>query len=78
MNSFTLGLSQWKLNPVLSDFITPGTSKLDWRCFEHNKIDRNELKIHKNSQKGTETKMAEKLKFFENFDSIKIKIYPCA
>ena len=32
-------------NPLTSpsDLKGPGTSKLDWRYFEHNKIDRNEL-----------------------------------
>ena len=25
----------------------PGTSKLDWRYFEHYKVDRNELQVHK-------------------------------
>jgi hypothetical protein len=39
------------INPVLSDFNTPGTSNLDWMYFEHKKIDRNELQILKNSQK---------------------------
>jgi hypothetical protein len=41
---------------------------LDWRYFEHHKIDGNELQIRKKSQKGTGTKMAEKLKNFEKFD----------
>ena len=36
-----------KDNPQLSDLKGPGTSKLDWRYFEHNK--------------GTGTKMTEKL-----------------
>ena len=35
---------------------------------EHNKIDRNELQIRTNSQKGTGTKMAEKLNNFEKFE----------
>ena len=46
----------------------PGTSKLEWRYLEHNKIDRNELQIHTNSQKGKGTKMAEKLHNFEKFE----------
>ena len=50
-----------EVNPTLSDLKGPGTSKLDWRYFEHNKVDRNELQIRKNLQKGTETKMTEKL-----------------
>ena len=49
------------INPRLSDLKLPGTSKLDWRYLEHNKIDRNELQIRTNSQKGTGTQMAEKL-----------------
>jgi hypothetical protein len=53
------------INPILSDLQGPGTSKLDWRYFDQNKIDRNKLQIHTNSQKGTGTKMAEKL---NNFD----------
>ena len=50
-----------KDTPQLSDLKGPGTSKLDWRYFEHNKVDRNELQIHKNLHKGTGTKMTEKL-----------------
>ena len=34
----------------------PGTSKLDWRYFENNKVDRNELQVRKNLHKGTGTK----------------------
>jgi hypothetical protein len=45
------------INPRLIDPRRPGTSKLDWRYLEHNKIDWNELQICTNSQKGTETKM---------------------
>ena len=33
-----------------------GTSKLDWRYFEHNKIDRNELQVYIYLHKGTGTK----------------------
>ena len=36
--------------------------------FEANEIDRNELQIHKNSLKGTGTKMAEKLNNFEKLE----------
>ena len=43
------------INPALSDLQVPGTSKLDWRYLGHNKIDRNELQICTNSQKGTGT-----------------------
>ena len=50
-----------KDNPQLSEPQGPGTSKLDWRYFEHNKVDRNELQVRKNLHKGTGTKMAEKL-----------------
>ena len=52
------------INPVLSDLNTPQTLKLGCRYFEADKIDRIELKIHKNSQKGAGTKMAEKLNNF--------------
>ena len=48
-------------NSQLSEPQGPGTSKLDWRYFEHNKVDRNELQVRKNLHKGTGTKMAEKL-----------------
>ena len=36
--------------------------------FEHNKINRNELQIRTNSQKGTGTKIAEKLNNFEKIE----------
>ena len=49
-----------KDNPQLSDLKGHGTSKLDWRCFEH-KVDRNELQVRKNLHKGTGTKMTKKL-----------------
>ena len=35
---------------------------------EHNKIDKNELQICTNSQKGTGTKIVEKLNNFEKFE----------
>ena len=57
------------INPILRDLQGPGTSKLDWRYLEHNRIDRNELQIRINSQKGTGTKMAEKLNNFEKFET---------
>ena len=63
-----------KDNPQLSDLKGPGTSKLDWRYLEHNKIDKNELQIRTNSQKGTETKIAEKLKNFEKFERKKCQV----
>ena len=66
------------INPRLSDLRETGTSKLDWRYLEHNKIDRNELQIRTNSQKGTGTKIAEKLKFFEKFERKKVKFQPCS
>ena len=47
------------INPIISEPQGPGTSRLDWRYLEHYKIDRYELQIRTNSQKGTETKMAE-------------------
>ena len=56
LNSNTVGI-----NPRLSDLKGPGTSKLDWRYLEHNKIERNEPQIRTNSKKGTGTKIAEKL-----------------
>ena len=56
------------INPIISDLNTPRTSKLGWRYFEANKIDRNELQIRKSSQKGPGTKMAEKMNNFENFE----------
>ena len=46
----------------------PGTSKLDWMYLEHKKIGRNELQICTNSQKGTGTKISEKLNNFEKFE----------
>ena len=60
------------INPRLSDLKGPGTSKLDWGYLEHNKIDRNELQIRTNSQKGTGTKIA------ENFERKKVKFQPCS
>ena len=63
------------INPRLSDLKVLGTSKLDWRYLEHSKIDRNELQIRTNSQKGTVTKMAEKLNNFEKFEK---KNPPCS
>ena len=50
-----------KDNPQLSEPYGPRTSKLDWRYLEHNKVDRNELRVRKSLHKGTGTKMAEKL-----------------
>ena len=47
--------------PQLIDLKGPGTSTLDWKYFEHNKVDRDELQIRKNLHKGTGTKMTEKL-----------------
>ena len=41
------GLGRVGINPTLSDPLTPRTSKLGWRYFEANKIDRNELQILK-------------------------------
>ena len=66
------------INPRLIDLKGPGTSKLDWRYLEHNKIDRNELQIRTNSQKGTGTKIAEKLNNFEKFERKKVKFQPCS
>ena len=66
------------INPRLIEPRGPGTSKLDRRYLEHNKIDRNELQIRTNSQKGTGTKMAEKLNNFEKFERKKVKFQPCS
>ena len=63
-----LPASTVKDNPQLIDLKGPGTSKLDWRYLERNKIDRNEIQIRTNSQKGTGTKIAEKLNNFEKFE----------
>ena len=52
------------INPTLSDLNTPWTSKLCWRYFEANKINRNELHIRKKSQKGTGTKKGWKIEQF--------------
>ena len=62
------------INPRLIDLKGPGTSKLDWRYLEHNKIDRNELQVCTNSQKGTRTRIAEKLNNFEKFERKKGQI----
>ena len=72
----TVPASTVKDNPQLSDLKGPGTSKLDWRYLEHNKIDRNELQIRTNSQKGTGTKIAEKLNNFEKFERKKSNFSP--
>ena len=50
-----------KNTPQLSDLKGPETSKLDWRYFEYNKIDRNELQVRIYLHKGTGTKMTDKL-----------------
>ena len=62
--------------PILSDLNPLKASKLDWKYFERNKIDRKELQIFKNSQKGTETKMAQNLNNFEKFDRKENKNVP--
>ena len=56
------------IKPMLSDPFTTRTSKLGWRYFEANKIDRNKLQIRSNKKKGTGTKMTEKLNNFEKFE----------
>ena len=66
------------INPILIELHKPRTSKLGWRYFKGNKIDRNELQIRTNSQKGTGIKMAEKLNNFEKFERKKIKFQPCS
>ena len=49
------------INLTISDPFTPRISKLGGRYFEANKIDSITLQIRTNRQKGTGTKMAEKL-----------------
>ena len=72
---YTVG---FKFNHILSEPQGPGTSKLDWRYLEHNKIDSNELQIHTNSQKATGTKIVEKLNKFEEFERKKVKFQACS
>ena len=50
-----------KDNPQLSNLKDSGTSKLAWRYFKHNKVEKNELQVCKSLHKGTGTKMTEKL-----------------
>ena len=50
-----------KDTPQLSDLKGPGTSKLDWRYFDHHKSDMNELQVRISLHKGTGTKMTDKL-----------------
>jgi hypothetical protein len=64
------------INPRLIEPRGPGTSKLDRRYLEHNKIDRNELQICTNSQKGTGTKRAETLNNFEKVERKKVQFQP--
>ena len=66
------------INPRVSDLKGSETSNLDWRYLYHNKIDRNELQIRTNSQKGTGTKMAEKLNNLEKIGRRKVKFQPCS
>ena len=60
MNSKNLPITV-KDTPQLSEPQGPGTSKLDWRYFEYNKTDRNELQVRIYLHKGTGTKMTDKL-----------------
>ena len=64
-----------EVNPTLSDLKGPGTSKLDWRYFEHHKVDCNELQIRKMAQ---EQKWLKNLNNFEKFDRKKYQIHPYA
>ena len=64
------------INPRLIEPWGPGTSKLDRRYLGINKIDRNELQIRTNSQKGTGTKMAETLNNFEKVERKKVQFQP--
>ena len=64
------------INPRLIDTRGPGTSKLDWRYLENDKIMRNELQIRSNSQKGTGTKMAENLNNLEKLSNFSPVLNP--
>ena len=55
-------------NQSLIEWEEAGTSKLDWMYLEHNKIDRNKLQIGTNLQKGTGSKLAEKLNNVKKFE----------
>ena len=83
MNNFFIKirfpLTPRKITPnYISEPQGPGTSKLDWRYFEYNKNDRNELQVLKNLLKVTGTKMAKKLNNFEKLDRKKNRIQACA
>mgnify|MGYP007023063642 CR=1 FL=1 len=61
---------------MLGLFICPAvgtTSKLGWRYFEANKIDRNKLQIRTNLREGTGTKIAEKIEKLNNFEKFERK-----
>ena len=45
-----------KDNPQLSNLKEPGTSKLAWRYFEHNKVEKDELQVCKNLHRTQEQK----------------------
>ena len=50
-----------KDTPQLIEPQGPGSSKLDWRCSEYNKDDRNEPQVRIYLHKGTGIKMTDKL-----------------
>ena len=50
-----------KDTPQLIEPQGPGSSKLDWRCSEYNKDDRNEPQVPIYLHKGTGIKMTDKL-----------------
>ena len=60
------------INPIISDLNTPQTSKLGRGTLKSIKL------IGMNSQKGTRTKMAEKLNNFKKFERKKVKFQPCS
>ena len=64
------------IEPILSDPFTHQNSKFGVRYFEANRINRNILQIRTNCQKGTGTKMAEKLSKFEKFERKKEDFSP--
>ena len=66
------------INPILSDPFTSRTSKLGWRYFEANEIDRNELQIRKKLQKqDCRNKNGYKIDNFKRFDRKKITTHHC-
>ena len=69
-------LTHWTVGGKMREPNATGTSKLDWRSFELMQIDRNKVQIRTNSQKGTGTKMPEKMRNFENLKEKKYQNSP--